>query len=141
LLAKLDLFSQAYDAIVCRVAFGNKGLFKPFKSKYGLVFRNWCQQGVLYNREVFSFFTFDETYPIQADHKFNIEISSKSMSRILYEDIIVSYFNTSGISQSVHDTSFRRDMPAIVSANLGPIWGGVSVLRRMFGSLRRTYLS
>jgi hypothetical protein len=136
LLSELSLEDTLYDAIVCNVAFGDKGLFKPFKSKHGLIFKNWCQQGVLYNRNIFSSLSFDEKYPIQADHKFNIEVS-KLNNKIKYNNIIVAYFNTNGISQTINDVAFRSDMPAIVSTNFGALWGYLTILRRFSGSVKR----
>jgi len=138
LLNELEVAYVSYDAIICNVAFGDQGVFKPLKSKYGLIFRNWCQQGVLYNKRIFSSLTFDERYPIQADHKFNMEIFANNNSKVKYIEIIIAYFNTSGISQSVTDINFWTDMPKIVSENYGSFWAFVSRSRRSLGKLRRS---
>lgn len=126
------------NVIICNVAFGEKGIFKPLKRKHGLIFRNWCQQGVIYNKSVFLNTTFDEKYPIQADHKLNIEICADRNITIKYLEIIVAYFNTSGISQSINDLDFWTDMPTIVTENYGCFWGFVSLARRSVGKLLRS---
>ena len=117
-------------AIVCQVVFGNKGIFKPFKSKYGLIFKNWCQQGVLYNCKVFESLLFDEKYPIQADHKFNIVISGTNGYEVKYIKKVISYFNINGISQSTNDIEFRNDLPISIKENFGKFWGMVTQLKR-----------
>lgn len=136
LLLKLNQDYLIYNAVVANVVFGDKGVFKPFKNKYGLIFKNWCQQGVLYNRNLFEKFSFDEKYKIQSDHKFNIEISSNKNSKILYLNDIISYFNTSGLSQSKHDYEFRKDMPTIIKNNYGFLYSWVAILRRSMGDLK-----
>jgi glycosyltransferase involved in cell wall biosynthesis len=137
LLERLDDSYLKYNAIVCKVVFGDKGIFSPYKNKFGLIFKNWCQQGVLYNRSIFKEFIFDESYIIQSDHKFNIEISCSINANILYLNDIISFFNTSGLSQGTHDWEFRKDMPYIVKTNFGLFWGGVTILRRTLGSMKK----
>ncbi|MES2372511.1 MAG: glycosyltransferase [Bacteroidota bacterium] len=125
------------DVLVCNVVFGKSGLFKPFKNRYGLIFRNWCQQGVIYNKKVFVDNKFDEKYPIQADHKFNIEISANSNFKIRYYDTIIAYFSTDGISQNSIDSNFWENMPKIISKNFGSFWGFICLVRRNIGMLIR----
>ncbi len=130
LLAQITCDKYNEAAIVCQVVFGNKGIFKPLRSKYGLIFKNWCQQGVLYNYKVFDELLFDEKYPIQADHKFNIEIADRQGYEVKYIKKVIAYFNINGISQSITDIEFRRDMPTIISENFGKFWGMVTLFKR-----------
>jgi glycosyltransferase involved in cell wall biosynthesis len=130
LLNQIEQQQSNEAAIVCNVVFGDKQIFKPFKSKYGLIFKNWCQQGVLYNNKVFADQLFDEKYPIQADHKFNIQIAARWRNQIKYISNVISYFNIGGISQSVNDLEFRKDLPNIISNNFGKFWGIVTLLKR-----------
>ena len=141
LLEKLDDRYLSYNAIVCKVVFGDKGIFSPFKNKYGLIFKNWSQQGVLYNRNIFKDFIFDENYKIQSDHKFNIEISSHKNAQILYLNDIIAFFNTSGLSQSTHDLEFRKDMPHIIKTNFGLFWRWITILRRTLGGMTNALLN
>lgn len=136
LLEKLNDSYLKYNAIVGKVVFGDKGTFSPIKSKYGLIFKNWCQQGVLYNRVIFNDFIFDEKYKIQSDHKFNIEISSTKKARVLYVNDIIAFFNTSGLSQSQNDLLFRKNMPGIIKNNFGIFWSWITILRRTLGSIK-----
>jgi glycosyltransferase involved in cell wall biosynthesis len=130
LLNQIEKQQSNEAAIVSNVVFGDKQIFQPFRSKYGLIFKNWCQQGVLYNNKVFVGLLFDEKYPIQADHKFNIQIASRWKNQIKYIPNVISYFNISGISQTVNDLEFRKDLPSIISNNFGKFWGTVTLLKR-----------
>jgi glycosyltransferase involved in cell wall biosynthesis len=130
LLMELEKKNYDFSAIVCKVIFGNKGVFSPYKSKYGLIFKNWCQQGVIYNKILFESLLFDENYKMQADHKFNIEISSNPLNRILYLDDVISYFNNEGVSQTINDINFRADFPNIISVNFGKFFGFFTFLKR-----------
>lgn len=130
LLNQIEKQQSNEAAIVCNVVFGDKQIFQPFRSKYGLIFKNWCQQGVLYNSKIFIDLLFDEKYPIQADHKFNILIAARWENQIKYIPKVISYFNISGISQTVNDLEFRKDLPSIISNNFGKFWGTVTLLKR-----------
>ena len=130
LLNQIEKQQSNVAAIVSNVVFGDKQIFQPFRSKYGLIFKNWCQQGVLYNNKVFVALLFDEKYPIQADHKFNIQIAARWKNQIKYIPNVISYFNISGISQTVNDLEFRKDLPSIISNNFGKFWGTVTLLKR-----------
>lgn len=134
ILKKLDSF-DLYDAIVCRVVFGTKGILKPLKFKQGLVFRNWCHQGVIYKKSLFDIFKYDERYRIQADHKFNIEICKNH--KIKFSDLIISYFNTEGLSQTNTDWQFYNDMPIIIKKSFGNLWSLTSSIRRTLGKVKR----
>jgi glycosyltransferase involved in cell wall biosynthesis len=139
LLCELSRNDFQYSAIVCHVVFGNKNIFKPFHSKFGLVFKNWCQQGVIYRDSVFSKIAFDEKYPIQADHKFNIELCSLADSKVLYQNRVISYFNINGISQTLVDKKFRTDFPNIIKINFGIFWGIITYVKRSLSNLIKNH--
>lgn len=120
------------DVIVSPVCFGNERLLIPPKTKLGIILKNWCQQGVLYRKELFKHHQFDSSYPIQADHKFNIELMGAELN-IHYSKYISAYFSCGGISQTKPDSSFWKDMPRIVSKNFGRHYGVVCQLRKLVG--------
>lgn len=119
--------------IVSPVCFGDDRLLLPSKSKLGIVLKNWCQQGVLYRSDIFEKYRFDEKYPIQADHKFNIELLGAKDISIQYTDVVVAYFSCGGMSQTKPDLLFWKDMPSIVLSNFGWIYATVCRLRMMVG--------
>tara|TARA_B110000971_G_C20015932_1_gene503945 strand:- start:1208 stop:1924 length:717 start_codon:yes stop_codon:yes gene_type:complete len=137
ILKNLERLSS-YDAIVCQVVFGTKSILKPIRFKQGLIFRNWCHQGVIYKKALFNSFKYDEKYPIQADHKFNIEISKEC--KIKFSNLVISYFDTEGVSQTNTDWAFYRDMPKIVQGSFGYFWSVISIIRKLPGKIKRIVL-
>ena len=124
------------DVIAAKVCFGDDKLLPPSKSKFTMVMKNWCQQGVLYKREVFKSFRFNPLYKIQADHYLNIQLMGSDNIRISFKDNIIAYFSSGGISQSQPDLNFWRDMPFVVYKNFGLIYALICYARRAFGYLR-----
>lgn len=128
-----EMREKQSSLIVSPVCFGDDRLFLPSKSKLGILLKNWCQQGVLYRSDIFEKYHFDEKYPIQADHKFNIELLASNNISIQYTDFIVAYFSCGGMSQTKPDLLFWKDMPSIVLSNFGWIYATVCRLRMMVG--------
>jgi glycosyltransferase involved in cell wall biosynthesis len=134
LLYEIKAYHKPYAVIVCKVVFGQNKIYSPVKNKLGLIFRNWCQQGVLYNKVVFNKYTFDEQYPILADHKFNIQIFSDKEFKIKFTTSVISYFNLTGVSQNRVDIKFRRDMAKIISENFGNLYGFLTYFKIRLGN-------
>ena len=88
---------NGYDIVVNPVVFGNSGVLFPIKNYLGLIFKNWCHQGVLYRKNVFADRNYNQKYTIQGDHEFNIYASKKY--RLKFSSTVVSYFSTQGTSQ------------------------------------------
>lgn len=128
-----EIRERQSSLIVSPVCFGDDRLLLPTKSKLGIVLKNWCQQGVLYRRDIFEKYHFDERYPIQADHKFNIELLGAMDISIQYTDFIVAYFSCGGMSQTKPDLLFWKDMPSIVLSNFGWKYAIICRLRMIVG--------
>jgi hypothetical protein len=123
------------DVIAATVCFGDNKLLSPSKSKFAIVMKNWCQQGVLYKRTLFESFQFNPSYRIQADHCLNIQLMGSNNLRISFKDSIVAYFSCGGISQNQPDLNFWQDMPSIVYKNFGLIYALACYARRALGYL------
>jgi len=124
-----------YDIIVNPVVFGKDGTLYPIKNYLGLIFKNWCHQGVIYRKQVFLDRNFDQKYVIQGDHEFNIYASK--VYRVNYTSLVVSYFSTDGTSQLHTDQVFKQDMHSIIRNNFGVFPMILSVIRGMIGSVMR----
>ncbi|MGB8013696.1 MAG: glycosyltransferase [Terriglobales bacterium] len=99
------------------------GIMRPSRFRWGLIFKNWCQQGLLYRTDTFVARRFDCRYPVQADHKFNMELVSDPRTVICHRDEVICHFAAGGLSQTIHDWAFREDMPEMVRACYGwPFW-------------------
>jgi glycosyltransferase involved in cell wall biosynthesis len=110
------------------------GIARPTRFRWGLIFRVWCQQGLLYRSDVFAARRFDCRYPVQADHKFNMELVSDPKTVVEYRDDVISHFASGGLSSTQRD-SFRDDMPGIVRTCYGPFFWVVALAKRALADL------
>jgi glycosyltransferase involved in cell wall biosynthesis len=115
--------------IAARVLMQDIGIVRPSRVRWGLIFRNWCQQGILYRADLFATRRFDCKYAIRADQKLNMELASHPDTEIEYRDDVVCHFSSSGLSQTVIDWVFREDMPHIVRGYYGFWWGVVALMK------------
>jgi len=122
------------DVIVGRTLMEGRGLTKPRKDAHWLIFNNWCQQGIIYNRSCFDGRVFDTGYPIQADHEFNIYIATSKHFLIEFRDEIIAFFSNEGVSQNMVDWKYREAFPDIVRKYYGSLWGLVSYLKRQIAT-------
>jgi glycosyltransferase involved in cell wall biosynthesis len=120
--------------IAARVLAQDLGIARPTRSRWGLIFRVWCQQGLLYRADIFASKRFDCRYPVQADHKFNMELVSDARTIVAYRDEVICHFSSGGLSSKCRD-SFREDMPEIVRACYGPFFGLLALTKRTVADL------
>lgn len=108
-----------YDVFAAACYMQGKGVRYPSTDRRSLIRANWCQQGIFYSRSRLTAYRFDTRYPIQADHKMNIDIVADTSTRIGVSDELVAYFSSGGVSSVRHDVAFIRDFPDIVGAAYG----------------------
>lgn len=111
------------------------GITRPSRYRWGLIFCNWCQQGLLYRSDIFATRRFDCKYPIQADHKLNMELVSDPDTMIQYRDDVICHFSSSGLSQTTHDWVFREDLPGIVRTYYGTIFWIIALTKRTLADI------
>jgi glycosyltransferase involved in cell wall biosynthesis len=126
---------QLPHIVAARVLMQDIGVVGPSRVRWGLIFRNWCQQGLLYRTDIFSSRRFDCKYPIQADHKLNMEVVSNPAMVIQYRNDIICHFSSSGLSQKAYDWVFREDMPNIVRTYYGPFFWIVALTKRKLADI------
>jgi glycosyltransferase involved in cell wall biosynthesis len=128
--------TEAPDIIACRAFVQDRRLSgRPSRLRGSLVFRSWCQQGLLYRATLFAERRFDIKYVVQADHKFNIEVVGKKGSVVDYRLDTICYFSKGGITNQQTDLEFRRDMPAIVKASYGRLFWILALARRWLANV------
>lgn len=88
-------------------------------NKYRLAKSNFCQQCILYSKNVFLKYSFNEKYRISADHLFNIQCWSDLQFKFLYQPIILTIFGSSGISSNQIDYSLEKDRDRIILQYFG----------------------
>lgn len=111
-----------YDLFAAASYMQSTGISVPARIRPAILFRNWCHQGLFYRNGYLKTHPFDVTYPMQADHKANIEMLADQKLHIGRSTELVSYFATGGSSQTAPDLRFRGDLPRIAGQNFGPAW-------------------
>ena len=138
------LGQEPFDVYAASCYMQGKGLRSPSLDRRSLIRANWCQQGVFYATARLAKQRFDTRYPIQADHKLNIELVADPSTRLGIQSEPVAYFSLGGVSSQRHDLNFVRDFPAIVGAAYGRPTGLYWALRQkvsvlLYGPLEQRY--
>lgn len=128
------LEKQDKSIYVSDVIYSTGTVYRNFINKYFLLFRNWCHQGVVYNKRLFDNLEFNPVYKVQADHYLNIRIvtstSSNEICKFLYP---VSVYSNSGFSTYTKDNKFWLDYPQIVRQCYGSFFSTLIKIKRLFG--------
>lgn len=101
------------DLIVAPVIYSSGRLYKPSRSRLGLLFYNWCQQGILYRRSLILQMRFYKRLNVQADHYVNLVLRGNRELMIEYRDQPLCVFGAHGISSLGGDQSFRKLRPRL----------------------------
>jgi len=99
------------------------GVAEPSRRRTSLVFRNWCHQGIFYQRSYLLSHPYQTEYRAQADHKMNIDIVSNRALRFGISKEVVAYFSAGGVSSLRPDLRFRKDFPSLVAHAYGKHYG------------------
>lgn len=112
-------------AVFADVYWGRKGIVSGRPSRWLVLARNICHQGVVYRRDCFSRFGMYLTaMKVQADHLMNIKILwGEPSSSIRYFPFPVVWYSASGFSSVARDSLFWRLYPLIMSRYVGG-WAG-----------------
>jgi hypothetical protein len=135
---------EPFDVFAAACYMQGKGVRLPSLDRRSLIRANWCQQGIFYATARLAQHRFDTRYPIQADHKLNIELIADPSTRLGIQTEPVAYFSLGGVSSQQHDLNFVRDFPAIVGAAYGRRTGLYWALRQrlsilLYGPLEQRY--
>ena len=101
--------------------YGTRGVYSGFPSRFRILFRNLCHQGIIYERKVFETYgPYPRQMKVQADHFVNIKILwSKADMRIAYLKKPLVWFSGSGYSSQQRDSTFWKLYPAILRKYVG----------------------
>lgn len=121
----LDQLEQgAISAAFFDVYWGKEGLYSCRPSKWRVLFRNLCHQGIIYSRDVI-----DEHGPylrrmrVQADHLLNIRLlwDTQFARSIQYFPGGRVYYAAEGFSSVARDPLFWRLYPTIINRYVGRV--------------------
>lgn len=121
------------DLILANVYYGSNKIFKNYNFRHILVWRNWCHQGIIFNK--FTFIKkvkhFQVIYKVQADHMANILISNGDLNTYRHNECI-AWYSFSGFSSLHSDCAFRSNFPSIIKHNFGFFDFIIVKVRRVF---------
>lgn len=134
------LISGDVDLVLTNYIHEEKGIVKQQPSRLFLVFKNWCQQSIIYKRDLLKSLhpLFNQKYKIQADHDLHIRLMKKeTFVKIQKFESAPIVFGSSGLSSHAIDYAFKKDMHTIVAHNLGIGYSVLSRLRSVMGYFAR----
>ena len=131
--AILNGIKKDADLILANVFYGTKWIYKNYPSKHFLVWKNWCHQGVIYNRERFVHVvgSYPVQFKVQADHYANIVFSSTASVKIIKYNRCISWYSLGGFSSRTVDGDFRLIFPRLVRERIGMVDYCMVITRRL----------
>ena len=120
------------DIILADVFWGERHLYKNKPLKSVLVWKNWCHQGIFYDRSKFIDVVgiYPVQFTVQADHYANIVFSSIHNLRVFKYIGCIAWYSSDGFSSCTLDMEFRSAFPALVLKKFGFIYFNIVVFRR-----------
>lgn len=93
-----------------------------------------CHQCIFYPKSVYKKYKYDLKYKINADYAYNLSLWG--IVDFKHIDVIISYFNDGGISDSGnYDLVFRKDLPLIIRERCGFMPYIYKLLRLLMGKI------
>lgn len=125
--------SSGADLILADVFWGDVIIFSNSPSPHSLVWRNWCHQGIFYDRLQFiaSVREYPVKFKVQADHYANIIFSNISGLKTFKYSGCIAWYSAVGFSSREVDFEFRNAFPQIIFKYFGCIPFLLVVCRRL----------
>lgn len=127
------------DIILADVFWGEQRIFRNNPSRNVLIWRNWCHQGVFYDRLKFIdvVLTYPLEFKVQADHYANIVFSGIRGLIVSKYNGCIAWYSSDGFSSRTLDVKFRSAFPKLVLKNFGAISYYIVVARRAMLNMLR----
>lgn len=112
------------SALFCDVYWGTEGVHRGSPSRWKILFRNVCHQGIIYSRRaVIHHGPYLRRMRVQADHLLNIKLlwDAESRRRVRYLPTPLAWYSATGYSSVARDILFYRLHPAIMRRYLGRV--------------------
>jgi glycosyltransferase involved in cell wall biosynthesis len=110
------------SAVFFDVYWGSDGIYSGRPSRWRLLVRNLCHQGVVYSREaIVAHGPYMRRMKVQADHLLNIKLlwDRGLRSRVQYVAEPLAWYSGAGFSAAARDPVFRRIYPAVLRRYVG----------------------
>jgi glycosyltransferase involved in cell wall biosynthesis len=113
------LRSNAPRALFCDVYWGSEGVHRGRPSRWKILFRNVCHQGIIYSRgAVLEHGPYLRKMKVQADHLLNIKLLWDGRE-VRYFGAPIAWYAATGYSHTARDRLFHRLHPVIIRRHLG----------------------
>ena len=106
------------------VYWGSDGLRRGRISRVGVLFRNVCQQGIVYSRAaVLASGPYLRQLRVQADHLLNVRVlwDPASRGQVRYLPVPLAWYAATGLSHRARDLNFYKVHAALIGRYLGPV--------------------
>ena len=118
----------APTVLSCDVVYKNSGIYSGFPSKFKLLYKNLCHQGLFYHKSCFSDFGLFATYmKVQADHFHNVKLLWSNKCDVHYLNKKICVYSNSGFSSFTSDIIFHKLYPLILKKYVGN-WAFILIL-------------
>jgi glycosyltransferase involved in cell wall biosynthesis len=107
------------DLLVAPVLLSSGRIYRPAKSLLLLQHLNWCQQGVLYRRQILLRRTFFRRLKIQADQYVNVLLRADKRVKIRFLREPICVFGVNGLSWRTRDVAYDSLRSALAHRTLG----------------------
>jgi len=121
------LISDAPSVVFADVYWGLDGVLSTRSSRFGILLRNVCHQGIVYSREaVVRHGPYVRRFRARADQLLNIRVlwDPALRARARYVSLPLAWYAATGLSSTFPDRCFYRIQPAIIRRYLGPVAAG-----------------
>jgi glycosyltransferase involved in cell wall biosynthesis len=129
------------DVLVAPVLLTSGGIRRPTKNLLLLLYFNWCQQGLIYRRQVLLNHRFFRRLAVQADQYVNVLLRADRSVRLKYLPDPICVFGVNGLSGRMHDAAFESIRTVLARRTLGVagfmVYRGLELLRLLSGRRAR----
>lgn len=118
------LGSGAPAMVFADVYWGSDGVRSTRSSRWGILLRNVCHQGIVYSREaVIQHGPYVRRFRVRADHLLNIRVLWDASLRVRSQQLRVplAWYAATGLSFNLPDRNFYRVQGTIIRRYAGPV--------------------
>ena len=112
----------------CDVLYRNLGVYSGYPSKFKLLYKNLCHQGLLYHKNCFlDNGLYLKSFKVQADHFLNIKLFWHNKADIHHLKKRICVYSNSGFSTTTPDIVFNRVYPLVLKKYVG-YWAYILII-------------
>ena len=118
------LIAEAPAVVFADVYWGSDGVRSTRSSRWGILLRNVCHQGIVYSREaVIQHGPYVRRFRVRADHLLNIHVLWDASLRVRSRQLRIplAWYAATGLSFNLPDRNFYRVQATIIRRYAGPL--------------------